>query len=209
MQTAYKIWIGSILGGNMIFNGDKFIAVDVSNKSISKVNFIANVIETYANNEKHFTSVTLDDGSGQIRVKGFSDSSFLLDGINMGETICVIGWLRYFNNELYMIPEIVRRVDSKWALIRRLELIKLFGDPSQTKTNTPESNEEKFEVKSEKLDDTRQVILSMIKKNDEGMDIEKLIMETNFPVEKINSILNSLMEAGDIYEPMPGRLRAM
>jgi hypothetical protein len=201
MQVAHKIWIGHIENGHAIFNGDKFVSVEIANKQVSRVNIIANVVEVYANDEKKFNTVTLDDSSGQIRIKGFSDSSFLLGGISIGDTICVIGWIRYYNNELYVIPEIVRRIDSKWALVRKLELIKMYGDIQKT--------ESKIEVTNEKIESPRGAILAAIKKNNDGIDIEQLIMETNFPVEQINSIINSLIGSGEIYEPMPGKIRAM
>jgi len=226
MQVAHKVWIGSISGGNVVFNGDKFVSVEISDRQVSRVNLIANVVDVYSNDEKRYNSVTLDDGSGQIRIKGFSDSSFLLQGISIGDTIGVIGWVRYFNNELYVIPDIVRHVDGKWALIRRLELIKMHGGPSASPATdelspahhlNSESNSGSSvmeEVKTEKIQDAktqdpRQIILSIIKKDDQGIDIDKLIMETNFPIEQINSILTSLMESGDIYEPQPGKLRTL
>jgi len=211
MQVAYKIWIGSISNGNAIFNGDKFIAVDVNNKNIARVNLIANVVEVYSNPEKNYNTATLDDGSGQIRVKGFSDNSFLLNGINVGDTISIIGWLRSFNNEVYVIPEIVRNIDNKWALVRRLELIKMYGEPNASKAEekSPSAAESELLVSTEKIQDPKQAILALIKKDDAGIDIDKLIMETHYPVEQINKILNSLIEAGDIYEPMPGKLRGM
>jgi RPA family protein len=193
------------MNGNMIFNGDKFVSVEILSKQVSRVNLIANVIDVYSNEEKKFSAVTVDDSSGQIRVKGFSDNSFLLNGISMGDTICVIGWLRHFNNEVYVVPDIVRHVDSKWALVRRLELIKMYGE----KTNAPEEKE--IEIKSEKVEPNspRSAILAIVKKNPEGIDIEQVIMETNFPVEQINSIINSMIESGEVYEPMPGKIRAL
>jgi RecG-like helicase len=213
MQVAYKVWIGGVMNGNMTFNGEKFVSVEVSGKQMSRVNFIANVVDTYTNDEKKFNSVTLDDGSGQIRVKGFSDSFFLLQGITVGDTICTIGWLRHFNNELYLVPDIVRHVEGKWALVRRLELIKMFGEP-KTSENQPE-HEPELEVKNEKLGSSQQAIsprnaiIALIKKHEQGIDVEQLIMETNYPVDQVSSIINSLIESGEIYEPMPGKVRFM
>ena len=59
------------------------------------------------------------------------------------------------------------------------------------------------------VNDPKTIILSLIKKDDEGIDIDRLIMETKFPVEQINSVIASLMESNEIYEPRPGRLRVM
>lgn len=207
MQVAHKVWIGNLMNGNKIFNGDKFVSVEVINMNISRVNLIANVIDVYSNDEKKYITVTLDDGSGQIRIKGFSDNSFILNDVNVGETVCIIGWLRYFNNEVYVIPDVVRHVDTRWALIRRLELIKIYGEPKNA-SDAP-VKEDGVQVSVEKVQDPRQMILSIIKKEDEGIDIDKLIMDTHYPVEQINSILNQLIEAGEIYEPRPGRLRSM
>ena len=78
-QTAYKVQIAEILKGKINFEGDRLNNVEIPGKNLLRVNVIANIVEKYSNPEKQFASLTIDDGSGQIRMKGFSDSFDILD----------------------------------------------------------------------------------------------------------------------------------
>lgn len=121
-QTAYKIQAGDILLGQPIFDGDRFSALDHSGVKVSRVNILGNIIDKYVNEEKKYCTLTLDDGSGQIRLKGFSDQFELLNKPQIGDTVRTIGLLRFYNDELYIMPEMIYTVDPKWLNIRKLEL---------------------------------------------------------------------------------------
>ncbi len=123
-QIACKAWIGDLLKGNLAFDGERFNFIEVAHKKIFRVNIIANVIDKYKNedSEKQYSALSLDDASGQIRVKTFGGDTKKLSDVNIGDTILVVGQLRYFNNELYVIPEIIRQLDEKWLIVRKLEL---------------------------------------------------------------------------------------
>jgi len=197
-QTAYKAWIGTLLKGKAVQENEKFIAIDIETKKISRVNLVANVIDKYSDENRPYVSVTLDDSTGQIRVKAFADSTNILSDVNIGDTVLIVGMVRVFNNELYIMPEIVRIVEPKWALVRKLELIKEHGK-FETKTIDP------AEATS-----NRERVLSMLKQNADGVDIDKIIMHLHdLDVTEINSIITELISDGLIYEPMPGKLRSM
>jgi len=68
--------------------------------------------------------------------------------------------------------------------------------------------DEQIEEK-EKNEDVKESIFSIIKKNDEGIDVDALIMSVNYPVSEVNVAIASLIEDGRIYEPRPGRLRSI
>src|SRR3989344_5652146 len=120
-KTAYKVWIGDLLKSNISMNENRLNYVELGNRKIVRVNIIANVIDKYRHNEKPYTSLTLDDSSGQMRVKSFDDTANT-SSFNVGDSVRVIGTVRYFNEELYIQPEIIKKVDEKWLLVRKLEL---------------------------------------------------------------------------------------
>jgi len=228
---AYKAWIGDLLKGNFSFDGERFNFVEIAQKKISRVNIVANVIDKYEseNPEKQYAALTLDDASGQIRAKTFGgDTKKFLD-INIGNTILVIGQLRYFNNELYVIPEITRQLDEKWLIVRKLELDEEYGAlskeniPLEEKPLSPsirkEEKAEKIFVTEEKIADeqkqeetnenVKESVFNIIKKNDNGVDVDTLIMSVNYPIYDINAAISALVEEGRIYEPRPGKLRVI
>src|SRR3989344_744821 len=123
--TAYKLRIGDILSGKHILEEERFNFLELGDKQVIRVNIIANIIEKYeGESEKKYLSFTIDDASGQIRVKIFGDDVSRFSNIEQGNTVMVIGKLRYFNNELYILPEIIKEQDPRYLLVRKLELEK-------------------------------------------------------------------------------------
>src|SRR3989344_4988116 len=131
-ETAHKLRIGDILRANAIFEESEAINkrlkfVELGDKKILRVNIIANVIDKYeSSGETRFASLTIDDGSGQIRTRLFGDEMKKTENISQGDTILVIGLLRFYNQELYIMPEIIKSKDTKYLLIRKLEIKKSF-----------------------------------------------------------------------------------
>ena len=174
-ETAYKLRIGDLLKGNQIFDQSgtlenikpRLLHIELGNKKILRVNIIANVVDKFeSQGETKFATLTLDDGSGQIRVRVFGEDINKFQDIIQGDTLSVIGLLRSFNQELYILPEIVRKQDPKYLLVRKLEIEKLYPKPL--------SQEEKQKIKSFRDD-----IIEMIKlsEENEGMDKDEIILK--------------------------------
>jgi RPA family protein len=199
-EIAFKLRIGEILKGKpnllpMDGGRDKLNFLELGDKRVIRVNVIANVIDKFiSEGEKRFATLTLDDATGQINVKAFGDDTLQFQEINQGQTLAVIGVLRVYNNELYILPEILKDVDPRYLLIRKLEIEKLI--PKQ-----PVSSEERIALKDQ--------IISRIKQEEvhEGIDIEKLILDIGGNPELISKEIKKMQEDGMIYEPRPGRVR--
>lgn len=199
-EIAYKVRIGEILRGKPETTPygegrEKLNFVEIGDKKLLRVNVIANVIDKFmSEGEKRFASLTLDDASGQINVKTFGEDVQKLQEINQGQTLTVIGLLRIFNNEVYILPEILKLVDPRYLLIRKLEI---------------EKSAPKTEASKEQIVAIRDQMINKIKEEEtnEGIDTEKLIMEVKASPELINQEIKRLLEDGVIYEPRPGRVR--
>jgi len=192
--TAYKLRIGDILRGKPILENERISFLELGDKQIIRVNVVANVIEKYVSEgEKKYMAFTIDDASGQIRIKVFSDDVDNFKAIEQGNTIMIIGVIRIYNNELYIQPEILKVQDPRYLLVRKLELEK----------NTPK------EIKKEEVKAVKDVIIEMLKKaeNENGIDTDKLIMEIKASPDIINQEITKLIEDGLAYEPRPGKLR--
>jgi len=220
--------ISDILKGKMNFEGDRFSNMEIQGRNIVRVNIIANIVDKYSNPEKQFASLTMDDGSGQMRMKGFSDSFSLLNVPVIGETVYVIGTLRFYNDELYMMPEIINPVNPRWLALRKLELgIKYSVEsPIEREAQKPaaqekvvEEIEDDFNVTEQKIELSKPVpveqisspklkVLNQIKKDSE-VDMEQLIVPLNIPLADLNVIVKELIQEGEIYESRPGHLCAM
>jgi hypothetical protein len=187
--TAYKLKIGDILKSNQIFEDleggiKRFKQLELGEKIIQRVNIIANIIDKYeSETESKFALVGED-------LNKFKN-------IQQGDTIVIIGVLRSFNQELYILPEVIKKQDPKYLLVRKLEIEKAQPIPVTT--------EEKQEIKAHRDD-----VIDMIKAAEpqEGINKDEIINKLkNGNPEIISQEIQKLLEEGVIYEPKPGRVR--
>lgn len=219
-ETAYKLKIGDILNGTPIVEDvpqeaapdptqalatgatkEKFRFLELGDKKIVRINIIANIIDKYVSDgEKRYATVTIDDASGQIRIKVFGEDVAMLTDISQGDTIAVIGVLRSYNRDIYILPEIIKKVDPRYLLVRKLEL-------------EGKGAIKKPEVKTElapHVMDTRELIIELIKAGGDtgGVSTEEIILKIKSAApEVINAEIIKLLEDGMIYEPRPGKVR--
>jgi RPA family protein len=197
-HIAFKLRIGDLLIGKPIFDEERFSFLELGNKKIMRVNVMGNVVEKYdSERETKFSTITLDDGSGQIKLKLFGEDTEKFGDISQGQTILVIGVLRHWNNELYISPEIVREQDPKYLLVRKMETEK-----DKSKNYETIAKEQVVAIKDR--------ILGAIKNSEDegGIETDKLIMNLNniSPV-IINQEIQKLLEEGIVFEPRPGKVR--
>ncbi|MBI4453835.1 hypothetical protein HY636_04290 [Candidatus Woesearchaeota archaeon] len=121
---AYIVKIEDINSGSYVKVNEEFSPdyVIVGEKKVSRVNIIAIVIDTQS--EERFNNLTIDDGTGSIQVRDFGNK-YNFARFNIGESIRVIGKPREFNNQIYLVPEIIKPLkDRKWIELRKVELKK-------------------------------------------------------------------------------------
>lgn len=195
---AFKLRVGDILIGKPILDNERFNFLELGSRRINRVNLVGNIVDKYeSEGDRKFLSITLDDGSGQIKLRAFSDDVEKFKDLNHGETVLVIGLLRFWNNEVYIAPEIMKILDPKYLLVRKLELEK-----EKSTSAEPIPREQIIAVKDK--------ILGIIKNAEEngGIDVSKIIMEQrDISPEIINQEIQKFIEEGIIFEPRPGRVR--
>src|SRR3989338_2082231 len=124
-HTAYKLRIGDVLVDKPVMNGEKFGFLELGSKKVMRVNILGNIVDKYESEERgdrrKYIFLTLDDGSGQIKLKVFGDDSEKFKSVLQGQTVVVIGVLRYWNNEIYIAPELIKEKDSRYLMLRKLE----------------------------------------------------------------------------------------
>ena len=173
---------------------DELKPVESGGRQVVRVNIMANVIDKYIQDgEKKFASVTLDDGNGQIKLKAFGDDIEKFTPLNQGDTVLVIGLLRTWNNETYITPEIIKKKEPAYLLVRKLEIEK----------ELPKT------IGKEQLLELKDKILQMIKDGeaDGGASIEQIILNLKEAPDIINQEIKKLLEDGAVYEPRPGKIR--
>ncbi len=212
-QTAYKIRIKHLLKGHY-FKEEGWLPnyVIVGDRKVSRVNLMGTVISN-ANGE-----ALIDDGSESITLRSFGDNKELM-ALEVGETVLVIGKIREYASQKYVIPEIIKKIGKEWMGIRELELQKdeLLNPIKETELTTTEPTESTQEqrVEEEAIDEIERTseneeekeVYETIKTLDsgEGAAIEEVIQKNS----QAEEIINKLLSRGDVFEIRPGRLKVL
>lgn len=224
-ETAYKLRIGDILSGTPIVEDipqevapnpnetissqnttkERFRFLELGDKKIIRVNVIANIVDKYESaGEKRYSTITIDDATGQIRAKAFGDGVDMIKELTHGDTIIIIGVLRSYGGEVYISPEIVKKADPRYLLVRKLEIEGKSAKQAVSKESATDVSG------SAKVLTTREQIIEIIKSepNSSGVSTEEIILKIkSASPEIINSEIIRLIEDGMIYEPRPSRVR--
>ena len=197
-NIAFKLRIGDILIGKPIIDAERFKFLELGRKNIVRVNVIGNIVDKYeSQGETKFSSLTLDDGSGQIRLKSFGDDVEKFKNIAQGETVLVIGVLRNWNNETYISPEIIKEQEPKYLLVRKMEIEK-------------EKSKNSEQIPREQIIAVKDRILGAIKNAEDegGIEMDKIIMNLrDISPTIINQEVQKFLEEGIVFEPRSGKVR--
>ena len=205
-NTAYKVWIHDIYTAMPVVDVDSGMPyLPIKDKKVVRCNIFGTVVDE--DERQGYSSVEVDDGSGSIRLKVWNDDAHLVDSLEVGDMVFVIGRYAEFNDERYIRPEIIRVVNIDWALLRRLELTKEYGAPSK---------EERI-IASEVVSDepavepsraARERILTAIEKHEE-VDDAGLVAACGLTREIVMAAVLELLKEGEIFSPKPGFYRLL
>ena len=194
-----------------------FVKGDGSNSSylqhgeeqISRVNVIGTVIQKRDN-----MSMAIDDNSSQMLLRVFEDRG-LLQNVEIGDVVLVVGRPREYGTERYILPEIARKVDAAWLKVRNKELsslkkIVVVQNPSgNVRLQSVEKEETEKTADSGDKEPLSERICSYIKSNDkgEGVDIGDIV--NSRVVGGAENHIAKLLKNGNIFEIRPGRVKVL
>jgi hypothetical protein len=115
----------------------------------------------------------------------------------------LIGKVREYNAEIYIMPEIVRKItDPNTELLRRLELL------AKSK-NLKESGAPQIVSAKEDRAALKKKVTEVIESEKTGVSYSKILEMVQAPETQIESVVNELLEEGICYEPTPGKIRTI
>jgi len=196
--------------------------IELHGQKISRVNIIGVVV--YVDEQENHKSISVEDNTGKIQVRSF-DQQYNFNNAKAGDIVAVIGRIREFNNEKYIMAEIVKPVDKTWVGIRNIELANRpnitpqpvipGNEQAVTENISQEAPQEQVimqktieESPKETQQSSAEKLLALIKEQDQGdgAATEDIISKAGQNAEKI--VTNLLME-GEIFEIKPGRLKVL
>ncbi|MBU1198449.1 MAG: hypothetical protein KKF46_08695 [Nanoarchaeota archaeon] len=197
-ETAFMCKVNDLLNGSFVktegWNPSYF---STAYGDISRVNLTGVIVS-----KEQGGSVVIDDGSGRILLRSFENDAF--ENINVGDLVLIIGRPRIYNEQKYVLPEIVKKIEQKWGVYRQLKLEVLRKKIKVKKV------ENRIPVKG----DTQPVnyfqkILEFIKDLDtgEGAETEEVIKRSQ--AKNAEELIQKLIEEGEIFEVRPGKLKIL
>lgn len=175
----------------------------VDGKSIFRARIFGSAVSKYISEDRTFASITLDDCSETIRIKVFKEDVSLIEEVEPGDIVDVVGKIDKYEGERYIRAESIKVVDDpNWELVWDLELI-LKGEKRL------EREQKELPEEETKGDISKAAVLNLIAESDKGEGVKyvKLLEESKLDDEKLEEILNGLMGDGEIYEPKIGRFK--
>lgn len=197
--VSYKVWINNILKGHYIKEeGWQPNYIQIGGLKVSRINIVGIVV--LKEDQNKFSSIMLDDGSGKIQVRSF-ENALVFQNVSVGDAVLIVGRIREFNNEIYVMPEIVRRIDDKrWLKVRQLEL----KDFKPVATDQVVEKIEEINSQSPTA-----LIYNLIRGLDKGIgaEIDEILEKSDF--NEAENIINNLLKEGEIFKTSPSRVKIL
>lgn len=199
-QTAHKIRIKNILDSRYIkTEGFAPNYLEINTQEISRINIMGVVVQK--SELDNYKTLTIDDGTGKISARVFENNA-LLDKIDIGNIVLIIGRPREFSSEKYLLIETIKKINPAWAKVRKIELEK-----NLEKRDSLSDNNSSIEEDATDSDPTSKIV-RLIKELDKGngVTIEELSSRN---IKDIDKTLNMLLKKGDLFEIKPGKLKVL
>ncbi len=203
-MTAKKVMVSDLINGEWVKKEglEPSFIITKKGEKVSRARLLGTVVSKFVSEDGNFGSLTLDDSTDTIRIKAFKDLK-ILELSDVGDLVDIIGKVREYNEEIYLIPEIIKKLDDpNVELLRKLEILKKM---KTLKAGIKE--EERSEGKEDDQNVLRKEIIKIIEANRDGITYSELLEKAKIPEETAEPIINQILAEGICYEPTPGKIK--
>ena len=202
-QTAYLVKIEDLLKAQFVQGTDDvpgYFFLPERELKVVRINCTGIVISNEDMNG--FQELVIDDASGGIPIRNF-DASIKIS-VQIGDIVRVIAKVRDYNEQRYLLPEVVKKLDSpKWLTLRNLEILA---------TPTPFGIIEKVEEKGEHVLDEhspKQKVYELVKELDKGEGVNIIKLQEKSNLENFDNVVRMLIEEGEIFKIAADRVKVL
>ena len=194
---AYKLRIRDILSSRYVkTEGVNPNYLQINGQEVSRVNVIGVVVQK--SNMENYSEMIIDDGTGKISARAF-ENNFLLNNVEIGGVVLVIGRPREYLEEKYLLVETAKKINPLWGKVRKLEL-----NDFELQGNDEIKDGDNKEIIDES---SKNRILKTIKDLDKGNGVSIDALPSNLG--NIDQIVGVLLREGNIFEVRPGKLKVL
>ena len=181
--------------------------IETSNKEkLTAVRVLGIITKKYhsigTKEKKEYTVIAVDDGTGTIQVKAWEEKAKELDLFQIGDVIDIIAKPRVSKDqETYLVIEKAFKIeDYRHEIYLRAKRAQRYIKKS---FKIPEITIEADKEEKERLDEAKRLIWELIVQRKEGVTLDEIIKETEYPKKIVETIIQEFLNKGDIYEPIP------
>ncbi len=238
--TSIKTRIADINSGSFVvlpgFESNYVLTKD--GMRLSRVRVLATVVDKFLSDSGKYAAITLDDATDTIRAKAFNAVS-VFDPFAAGDVVDFIGKVREYQGELYLVPELIKKVgDPNYELLRELEIRKRNRDWGRKRdtvfeyqkqvsdiTELKKMLKERFDVSPKDVEailqteqevpaeqlEVKDTVLRLIVEMDKGSgcDYSELMEKSGVDESTLDAIINEFLEEGTCFEPRPGKIKKL
>ena len=214
--TAYKLRIRDLVRGRFVRPADisePSHLVTPSGLKVVRARVIGTVVEKFVREDGGYAMVRLDDGTETVTVRAWREGVRELERFEAGDVLDVLGRVREFGGEIYIVPELMLEVkDPNVEVMREAENLRFaweagaLGPSGVPGGAEPQASGELSQEVPEEL--KNKVVLALDKlDSSDGASPSEISMELGLPLAQVEEALRSLLITGSIYEPTAGRYR--
>ena len=126
-QTTSRAKASDIVTGNFIRKEGfepSYVLTELGQR-ISRAYLIGTIVDKFMSEAGNYSSITIDDDSDSIRIKAFREQVNIFDNFDVGDLVMIIGKVRNYAEENYIIPEIVKKItDPNLESLHKLVILK-------------------------------------------------------------------------------------
>ncbi len=227
--TAVKVHINHLISGNYVKDDVNSYIETEFGIHVSRVRILGTIVTKWMPNIKNESTpdrtpqatLIIDDGTETIRIKAWKDDIKLIENFEIGDIVDIIGRIREYDNQIYITPEIIKKIeDPNWELVRELEIIEFLGR-IKANSKSPKSNTEAQPL-SVNITETiinnkngkskfKDKIVELIRELDEGLgvSIAQLKERVTIPENDFQNAIMELINEGTIYQPNSGKYKLL
>jgi len=203
-QTARKVRIVDLTSGEWVKKDgmESSYVITPRKEKVARARIAATVVTRFFSEDGNFASITLDDATGTIQAKLWRETA-LLKKPAVGDTVSLIGKVREYEGDIYIVPEIIRKISPAQQALFRLEVL-----ASMRSQGAPEDQPAaKGKPAKDGSEGLRAKLLSVIEASADGIRYAELFQKAGVPEEAAESVMNDLLGEGICYEPVPGKIK--
>lgn len=123
--TAIKTDVKSVIDGRYV-KGEGFetnYVLTPSGLKVSRARIMGTIMSKFVNDDNTYGFLVIDDQTETIRAKIFKNLS-LIENVDQGDLVDAIGKIREYEGEIYIMPEVIRKIENpNFIILRKAELL--------------------------------------------------------------------------------------